>query len=132
MDKIKGIIKEYFPFITYFVRGIKSAGETLYRLYHKLTKENIPYTCSNPFEKACRSRDKIILIAPACSGKSTFAERKDYKGIKLLDDVHKRWDKKGVYEEFRTATLREYPGKICALDPFSILILRETYSISQF
>ena len=112
------MIKKYFPFIVYIVRGIRTGREFLYKLYYRLKVEKIPYVCVNSFDTSRKKTDKIIIIAPPCVGKSTFAKRKVYKGIKIVDDLHKCWDHKTVYEEFRLSFLREHAGKICALDPF--------------
>jgi len=115
-EKKQAIIKKYLPFTIPVVRAIRTLREFAYRAHYNFRIEKIPYVRENPFHKTYN--DKVIIVTPGCSGKSTFAKKNIYKGIKVKDDLYKYWDRKGSYQEFRSAFLREYPGRICALDPF--------------
>ena len=114
-ESIKIKIKK-LVFTVYLVRFFRDGMELFYILRLFMKKENFAY---HNDRDAPVSPEKLMIIAPGCSGKSTFSAKKEYCGYALYDDMSRTWDRtKGDYEEFRLSFLRNHSGKVCALDPF--------------
>ncbi len=100
----------------YIVRFFRVLKELAYILNLKIKNESFTYSENIDLSHA---PNKIIIIAPACAGKSTFSKKKFFCGYTLYDALDKIWDRTTEdYEKFRLAFLKNHPGKVCVVDPF--------------
>ncbi len=121
--KIKKLV-----FTVYIVRFFRAGIELFYILRLFIRKENFVYHNDGD---ARGSPEKVMIIAPGCSGKSTFSAKKEYCGYVLYDDIGRTWDRtKGDYEEFRLSFLKNHSGKVCVLDPFYRISLFDNIHIA--
>jgi hypothetical protein len=121
-------IKEYITiktkqlvFTVYIVRFFRALMELVYILKFKIRNENFSYSEVQDKSSAMEESvpEKIILVAPACAGKSTFSKKNKFCGYTLYDALDKIWDRVTEdYEDFRLSFFKEHSGKVCAVDPF--------------
>ncbi|MCL0039488.1 hypothetical protein M1M85_00875 [Nitrospinaceae bacterium] len=83
--KIKKIV-----FTVYIVRFFRTGMELFYILRLFMRKENFAYHNDGD---ARDSPEKLMILAPGCSGKSTFSAKKEYCGYALYDDMGRTWDR---------------------------------------
>jgi hypothetical protein len=111
----------------YIVRFFRALKELAYILNLKIKNESFTYSENINLSHA---PNKIIIIAPACAGKSTFSKKKEFCGYTLYDALDKIWDRSTEdYENFRLDFLRKHSGKVCAVDPFYKIKLFDDISV---
>jgi hypothetical protein len=121
-------IKEYITiktkqliFTVYIVRFFRALMELAYILKFKIINENFSYSEVQDTSSALgkSASEKIMLVDPACAGKSTFSKKKKFYGYTLYDALDRVWDRVTEdYEEFRLSFFKNHPGKVCVVDPF--------------
>ena len=111
----------------YIVRAFRALMELVYIFNLQMKNESFAYTDN---KKLLQVSNKIIIIAPACAGKSTFSKKKEFCGYTLYDALDKIWDRSTEdYENFRLDFLRKHSGKVCAVDPFYKIKLFDDISV---